>query len=107
MSAGAMGERLACASAEATAVRSAFAEGRAVDLDRLTEMVESVCRDLAGLRGAEATGLRLRLVALYDDLDRLAEALRREHDALKQSLGELGARQRARSAYRKASRDSG
>jgi hypothetical protein len=91
------------ANAQAMAARHALADGRAVNLDDLVELVEAACRDLGELSGAEASALQPLLIALYDDLDRLAESLRREHDALKLALSDLSAQQRARSAYHKSS----
>lgn len=62
--------------------------------DDLAELIEAACRDLGELSGAEASAPQPRLMALYDDLDRLAESLRREHDALKLALNDLSAQQR-------------
>ena len=103
MSARAAEPLLARANAQATAARHALADGRAVDLDGLEELIDAACRDVGELSGAEARALQPLLIALYDDLDRLAEALRREHDALKLALSDLSAQQRARSAYHKSS----
>ena len=103
MSAHAIEPLFARANAQVMAARHALAGGQAVDLDGLEELIEAACRDLGELSGAEASALQPLLIALYDDLDRLAESLRREHDALKLVLGDLSAQQRARSAYHKSS----
>ena len=97
--------RLAHASAEATSAREALAAGASVELTALSEIVEAACREIATVPAADAQALRLRVVALYDELDRLAGALKHEHDSLKQALGDLRAQQRARSAYGKPGRD--
>ena len=107
MSAAGVETRLAHASAEAVSAREALAAGRSVDLTGLTEIVEAACREIAAVPSAEAPALRLRVVALYDELDRLTDALKHEHDLLKQALGDLSAQQRARSAYGKPGRDGG
>ena len=105
MSAASIETRLAHASAEAVSAREALAAGRSVDLTGLTEIVEAACREIAAVPAAEAPALRLRVVALYDELDRLTDALKHEHDSLKRALDDLGAQQRARSAYGKPGRD--
>ena len=89
------------ANAQVMAARHALAGGQAVDLDGLEELIEAACRDLGELSGAEASALQPRLMALYDDLDHLAESLRHEHDTLKLALNDLSTQQRARKAYHK------
>ncbi len=99
-------ERLAEASTRIADARRVLAEGRAVDLGDLGERVDAACRDLVGLPAAEAREFQPRLMALYDDINGLAETLKREHDALKRTLGDLDARQRAQSAYQKSAHNS-
>ena len=99
--------RLARASAVAVSAREALAAGRTVDLTGLAEIVDAACREIVQAPGADAQALRLRVVALYDELDRLTDALQHEHDTLKRALGDLSAQQRARSAYGKPGRDGG
>ena len=105
MSAASIKARLVEASTQATVARQALARGRAFDLGGLTEMVEGACRDLADLERPDAKPLHKQLLAPSDELNGLAPLLTREHAALKQALGDLGARERAQSAYAKTARD--
>ncbi len=105
MSAASIKARLIEASTQAAVARKALAQGRAFDLGGLTEMVEGACRDLADLEGPDAKPLQKQLLALSDELNGLATLLTREHTALKQALGDLGAHERAQSAYAKTTRD--
>ena len=105
MSAASIKARRVEASTQATIARRALARGRAFDLGGLTEMVGDACRDLADLDGPDAKPLHKQLLALSDELNGLATLLTREHAALKQALGDLGARERAQSAYAKTARD--
>ena len=107
MSANELNARLAAASAKVAAARRALDSGQAVALDDLAEKVNSACHDLAELPGAEAKAFQSQLLALFDDINGLAEALQRERDSLKQSLGDLSTRQRASSAYRETTRKGG
>ncbi len=107
MSTASVEARLARANAEAVIARQDVAEGRQVDLTKLVEIVETACNEISGVPHTEAKALRLRVVGLYDELDRLADSLKHEHDALKQALSDLSAQQRARSAYGKPTRNGG
>ena len=107
MSTASVEARLARANAEAVIAPQDLADGRKVDLNQLVEIVEMACNEITGVPHAEAKALRLRVVGLYDELDRLADSLKHEHDSLKQALSNLSAQQRARSAYGKPSRDGG
>ena len=106
MSANDVKAQLAAANARVGEARRAVAEGRPFEVETLARTVESACSNLIDLSGAQARILRPQLVALFDDIGHLANGLRREHDALKRSLGELAARQRAQSTYRESTRGS-
>ncbi len=93
---------LAQSSARLAAVRRALENGAPMEIDELAQLVDSACSGLAGLPGAQAKAFQPQLMALFDDLDGLAKAMSREHEALKQLLGDLETRQRAQSAYRKS-----
>ena len=96
--------RLTEANARVGEARRAVTEGRSFEVDALARTVESACDDLIQLPGAQARPLRPQLVALFDDIGHLTDGLRREYDAVKRSIGDLTARQRAPSTYRKSTR---
>lgn len=97
--------RLTSASATIAAARGAVAEGKSVDLESLEADVDTTCRAIVALPGAEGRALKPEMVALSDDLNLLAEALKREHGAMKQALGALSERKHARAAYLKPQKD--
>ncbi|MFQ5784683.1 MAG: hypothetical protein ACE5H8_07645 [Alphaproteobacteria bacterium] len=101
MSASAVETELTAASAWVSAAREALTAGQTVDLAGLAEKVDGACRDLAALPATEARRLEGRLLALYDELNALAEIIAAEYAGLKQALGNLGAHRQASSAYRK------
>ncbi len=104
MSANDVKTQLAEANARVGEARRAVTEGRPFELEALARTIESACNDIVRLPGTQARTLRPQLVALFDDIGHLTDGLRREHDALKRSLGELAKRQRAQSTYLKSSR---
>ncbi len=97
--------RLDEAAAIVRAAHETLAAGRPVSLDRLAEVVDGACAALARLPAEKAQSFKTRLVALYDDLDKLAAATAREYEQLKKSLGDLDAHSRAHAAYGKTPRD--
>ncbi len=99
--------RLDEAAAIVRAARETLAAGRPVSLERLAEVVDGACAALSRLPADKAKTFKERLIALYDDLDTLAVATAREYEQLKESLGDLGAHDRARAAYGKNRRDGG
>ncbi len=102
MSANDVKTQLAEANARVGEARRAVTEGRPFELEALGRSVETACNNIVQLPGAQARTLRPQLVALFDDIGHLTDGLRREHDALKRSLGELARRQRAQTSYRKS-----
>ena len=102
MKANGVKQGLAQSSARVAAARRALENGSPMELDELAQIVDSACSGLAELPGAQAKAFQPQLMALFDDLDGLTKAMWSEHEALKQLLGDLETRQRARSAYRKS-----
>ncbi len=102
MSANDVKAQLAEANARVGKARRAFTNGRPFEVESLAQTVDSACNNLVQLPAAQATALRPQLVALFDDIGHLTDGLRREHDALKHSLGEFAKRKRAQTSYRKS-----
>ena len=93
--------RLAKANATIAVARRALDEGKIVSLDGLKTHVDATCRAVIALPGEEGRALRPAMMALCDELTRLAEGLGREYGDMKSALGELTDRKRAQSAYLK------
>ena len=79
--------------------RSDVSAGAVVDLSALDEGVRALCTRLGGLPVEQARPFRARLLALYDELGLLAEAVRQTATALQTTLGENAKRRQAASAY--------
>lgn len=73
--------------------------GALIDLTRLDGRIREVCARIEGLPGGEGPAFRSRLLALYDDLGSLTEAIRRSVEALETTLGDNAKRRKAVSAY--------
>ncbi len=79
--------------------RTQMSAGAVIDLSELDEGVRSLCDRVSALPVAQARPFRARLLALYDELGLLAEAVRQTTAALQATLGENAKRRQAASAY--------
>ena len=84
--------RLAAAKVQADA-------GAVVELGGLEDRVARLAAALGALSPAEAGGFKPRLLALLDDIDRLAAAMTAHHRALKDALSGISEHKRAATAY--------
>ena len=89
-----LGTALARAEAEVAA-------GNLVDLTPLEAHVGELCARLSGLSPAEAETLRPRMLALFDDFDRLTRTLETTLEEVRGALGGTTSRKRAIGAYGK------
>ncbi|HEY4135728.1 MAG TPA: hypothetical protein VGO34_10990 [Alphaproteobacteria bacterium] len=81
------------------AARGMIATGQPVDLAALEREVRRLCDEICGLSAEESLPLRPAMVGLIDDLDRLAEDVRRRHAELKGQLESLNTGSRVAAAY--------
>lgn len=79
--------------------RSEVSAGVVIDLRELDERVRALCARVSDLPVEQARPFRARLLALYDELGLLAEAVRQTAAALQATLGENTKRRQAASAY--------
>jgi hypothetical protein len=70
-----------------------------VDLGALMDFVQRINTAIAAVPRSEALTIRGRLLALYDDLDRLGDDMRRVQADTTQKLKDLSAGARAAAAY--------
>jgi hypothetical protein len=81
------------------AARGLVAEGQTVNLAPLEKEVRRLCEAISALDAAENMPLRPMMVSLIDDLDKLAEDMRRRHAELKSQLESLNTGSRVVTAY--------
>lgn len=81
------------------AARGLVAEGKAVNLAPLEREVRRLCDLITALPTIDNMPLRPAMVSLIDDLDKLAEDMRKRHAALKSQLENLNAGGRVAAAY--------
>ena len=79
--------------------RGLVAEGQTVNLTPLETEVRRLCDEIGVLPAPENMPLRPMMVSLIDDLDKLAEDIRRRHADLKSQLESLTSGSRAAAAY--------
>ena len=89
-----LGTALARAEAEVAA-------GNLIDLGPLEGCVADLCGRLSGLSSEDAESLRPRMLALFDDFDRLTRAIESRLEEVKGALGGTTSRKRAIGAYGK------
>lgn len=90
--------------ARLAAARNALEAGAVADLDGLDNEVAALRDSLATLPAEQARPLRPRLLAVLDEIDRLAEGLRSGLDRIGRELGDSGRRRQAVSAYHNGQR---
>ena len=91
--------RIAAAAALLAAARDRLDAGAFADLTGLVEAIEESCTAIARLPGEQSRALKPLLVGLLDDLGRLEEQVKRQHDALAGEIDSLLRRQQAQTAY--------
>ena len=79
--------------------RAGLAAGQAIDLAELDRRIGALCASVQALPQDRARAFRARLLALYDELGRLAESVQETAAALQASLGETAKRRQAAAAY--------
>ena len=89
-----LGTALARAEAEVAA-------GNLIDLTPLEARVGELCARLSGLSPAQAETLRPRMLALFDDFDRLTRTIETNLEEVRHALGGTTSRKRAIGAYGK------
>ena len=82
-----------------TEARQAVENGKQVDLSGLEREVDEICAQLGGVPPGAAANIRLMLVVLMDDLERLTASLTSAHQKLTSEIGSLKTRRRATKAY--------
>ncbi|SMF68128.1 hypothetical protein SAMN06265365_12416 [Tistlia consotensis] len=93
--------------ARLAAARAALENDGTGDLEGLELEVSALSTDVAALPAQETTGLRPRLLALLDEINRLSADYRDGLERLARELGETGRRRQAVSAYHKGQRHKG
>ncbi len=81
--------------------RRKVGEGQLVDLSGLERRVDELCSAIRAQDGREAQSLRPTLLSLIDDLTRLSDALKGQHDEVATSLKGSQDHRSAAAAYRK------
>jgi hypothetical protein len=81
------------------AARGMVAAGQAVNLAPLEREVSRLCDAILALAPADNLPLRPMMVGLIDDLDKLADDMRRRHAELKSQLENLNTGSRVATAY--------
>lgn len=81
------------------AARGLIAKGQSINLQPLEREVKRLCDEIIKLPSMQNAPLRPVMVALIDDLDRLAGEMRARHAELQQQLKGLSERERATAAY--------
>ena len=76
--------------------------GATIDLSQLDARISKICERIAGLPAADGRVLKVRLIALYDELGTLADTIRQTVQSLETTLGENAKRRQAVSAYGQA-----
>lgn len=87
------------ASTAVEAARTLLIQGQAVDLAGIETHIDTVCGGIAALAGAERPGLKPAMLGLIDTLDRLAELISAQNQAISDQLRGLSKRHQAVSAY--------
>lgn len=101
MSAGDAARRLSRAGTIAAAARERLRAGEVLELNDLAAAVRSACRRLGELPQEEGRTLLPKLMALFDDLNRLSEDVSRERTTLAHRLKDLALHRQALTAYSK------
>jgi len=78
--------------------------GHPFDLSDLTGRVQEICGAIEGLPAPERHGFEPPMVALIDELNKLAEALTRQRDGLARGLKSISAGEQASKAYEQATK---
>lgn len=105
MSADSVQDRLAAIQQALDQARATIADGGAVDLAGLEDIVRAVCDDIAGASPPEdRVALETAIRVVIADLDRLAEALGDQH---RRAVAGAGLDAAARSAYGGSDDDGG
>lgn len=73
--------------------------GMTIDLSPLDARIGKICERIAGLPAADGRVLRVRLIALYDELGTLADAIQETVQTLETTLGDNAKRRQAVTAY--------
>lgn len=81
------------------AARGMVAAGQTVNLAPLEREVNRLCNAICAIPSADNLALRPMMVSLIDDLDKLADDVRRRHAELKSQLENLNSGSRVASAY--------
>ncbi len=84
-----------------TAARSFVADGKVVDLVPLEQEIKRICESITALPADQTVPLRPVMVALIDDLDKLAAEIRDTHSELEGQLQSLSTHKTAVAAYAK------
>jgi len=92
-------DELARAEGLVARARCQVSAGEAIDLSELDGHVRALCSRVSDLPVDQGRPYRARLLALYDELGQLAEAVRQTVAALQATLGENSKRRQAVSAY--------
>lgn len=82
------------------AAKTLLKEGKVIDLSGLETHVETLCTDIGALPPEDRTTLKNSLVALIDELNRLADDIETNNREISEDLRDTSARQRAVTAYR-------
>ena len=84
--------------------RSEVAADGLCDLSHLDARVREVCGGVGGLSARQGREVRVRMLALYDELGGLDDAIRHNLEGLEFHLGDIAKRRQAASAYGQAPR---
>ncbi len=99
-----LAEDLARIEALLARARSEVAADGLCDLSHLDAKVREVCGGVKGLSARQGREVRVRLLALYDELGGLADAIQRNLESIGARLGDTTKRHQAASAYGQAPR---
>lgn len=84
-----------------TAARGFVADGKVVDLAPLEQEIKRICGSITALPADQNAPLRPVMVALIDDLDKLAAEIRDTHSELEGQLRSFSNHKTAIAAYAK------
>lgn len=84
-----------------TAARGFVADGKIVDLAPLEQEIKRICDRITSLPADQNVPLKPVMVALIDDLDKLATEIRDTHSELESQLQSFSNRKHAVAAYAK------